>query len=296
MSYLIRLSCVCSAAFFLLHMALGLAVRGVSPRLVRVAERMRPAAGARLLFSLRMLPWVGSVAVVAALCVPSYVRFESDASESVGLGCLLLAGLCGLMVATCAVRLTVALVAVARLESRPGRALFALVGFVRPRLVVSEGIRRALSARQLEAAVLHEEAHRRAGDNWKRLAMVMTPGLGHRELELGWARMAEWAADDAAVQAEPQRAVALAEAMLRVARMAGGRYDGTAPVSALVASGDDLGQRVHRLLEPEDLEFAERPVWLRVVTALGLGAVGVAVGYGATVLYVVHAAMERLVQ
>jgi hypothetical protein len=152
----------------------------------------------------------------------------------------------------------------------------------------------------MEAALLHEDAHRRAGDNWKRLAMLLTPeplpGLRcFRMLETQWARLAEWAADDAAVQAEPLRAVALAEAMLRVARI-GGRQEGLAPVSMLVASGDDLGQRVQRLLDPEMADAAPRVLWPRLVALGGLAAVVVAVVYGATVLYVVHTAMERLVQ
>jgi hypothetical protein len=300
MSYLVRMSYVCSAAFFLVHLALGAAVRGVSPRVTRAAERMQPAAGARLLFALRMLPWVVSLAVVLALCVPSYLRFEQDAAESVGLPCLVLSGICFTMLAASAVRGVWALLTLNRLAMEPGRALFALVGFVRPRLVISAGVRETLSAGQMEAALLHEDAHRRAGDNWKRLAMLLTPeplpGLRcFRMLETQWARLAEWAADDAAVQAEPLRAVALAEAMLRVARI-GGRQEGLAPVSMLVASGDDLGQRVQRLLDPEMADAAPRVLWPRLVALGGLAAVVVAVVYGATVLYVVHTAMERLVQ
>src|SRR5438046_2826024 len=70
---------------------------------------------------------------------------------------------------------------------------------------------------------------------------------GCASLERCWAKFSEWAADDEAVRGDSQRALALAAALLRVARM------GTAPRlsflhTSLCAGDHDLSLRVERLL------------------------------------------------
>src|SRR5437762_1049263 len=55
--------------------------------------------------------------------------------------------------------------------------LMALVGILRPRLLVTRGLMHALSDEELAACVAHELGHSQAWDNLKRLAMRASPDL-----------------------------------------------------------------------------------------------------------------------
>src|SRR4029077_12109018 len=96
--------------------------------------------------------------------------------------------------------------------------------------------------------------HRISRDNLKRLLLMLAPGLipfvnPWQRLERSWARFTEWAADDMAVVGHPGRSLALASALVRVARA--GPYPYPPPlVASLVGSGADLAARVNRLLDP----------------------------------------------
>src|SRR5581483_4241131 len=95
--------------------------------------------------------------------------------------------------------------------------LLMLGGVLRPRLFVSRGVRRALTADELAVALRHEQAHGEARDNLKRLLMLLAPdSFVGRRLEQGWRRLAEWAADDRAVEGSRRRSLALASALVRV--------------------------------------------------------------------------------
>ena len=125
-------------------------------------------------------------------------------------------------------------------------------------MVVSDGLLHALSPDQLEAALRHEQAHRAAGDNWKRLLFLLAPDpfapLGRlAALEREWRRVAEWAADDRAAAGDPRRALTLAETLVRVARMGRPQVD-CALASQLISDGDGLRERVTRLVA-----FASHP-------------------------------------
>jgi Zn-dependent protease with chaperone function len=302
MSYLLRLLSVCLASFFLLHLAVSLLVLAVAPLADRLAERMRPAAGARLLFLLRLLPLTLSLAVVLGFCVPSYLRFEQDASESIGLLCLLLAAAGLALLAAAALRLSSTVTLARSIPSDDTLAaphpLFALVGFLRPRLVVAARVRQALTPNQLEAALLHEEAHRQSHDNLKRLAMAAAPGIlplhaTFRTLEQRWSRLAEWAADDAAVAAQPLRALALAEALVRVARLSATH---TLPgISALVDSRDDLGERIERLLQTPAPVVRSTPRPRALALSVAALALVLFLIPHQGLLYAVHSATEQLV-
>jgi Zn-dependent protease with chaperone function len=108
-----------------------------------------------------------------------------------------------------------------------------------------------LTAEQLAAAILHERAHAAAFDNLKRLLLAFTPGMipgihGFAALERQWARYTELAADDDAVAGDPHRALALASALVRVARLG----VMPAPLASSLLDGDGLTERVERLLHP----------------------------------------------
>jgi len=272
--YLLRLLCLSLACFFLVHLALGLAITLVTPAAIRIAERMRPRRAASVVLALRMAPLGFGALLVVGLCVPSYLQLEPDtAAEPVGFECLA-AALLGAAIWTISVaramRATLKSLRYVRQCERAasktrvagehapvwvvdGMApLVALLGLVRPRLVISRPVLRALSSEQLAAALRHERAHQKSRDNLKRLAVLLSPDLvpfagGFRALERAWARFAEWAADDRAVAGDPRLSLSLAAALVRVARISAGTPS-SCLVSTLLANGGDLSARVDRLL------------------------------------------------
>jgi hypothetical protein len=298
--YLLRLTEVCLAAFFVLHQGIALIVLTVSPVIIGFARRLRASEGAQLLFAFRVLPVALSSAIVLALCIPSYFRFEHDARESISLGCLI-AALFGFTVIGISVeRVFRAALLSRRLRKNPSDCIaFALVGFFRSHIFVSPEVQRALTSTQMEVAIRHEAAHSSAYDNLKRLAIIASPSLlpfapFHKTLESEWARLAECAADECAVADEPRRAIDLADALLRVARLSSSTKT-IHSISTLVASEKDLADRINRLLNLSHQEFRSGhtlrhpPLFMSALLVLSL------VPFSPTAQYAIHTAMERFV-
>jgi hypothetical protein len=251
--YGLRLVGFCLASFFAVQLAAGLLLQLAARRLAHAAERMRPRVAARVLLALRWTPAALGLFVVGGLCIPSYLRFEpGETREELGLVGLTAAVLAAAVLTMSLVHGIRQVIAsrrcVREFENRP---IIAITGFLRPRLLISPVVKEVLSIEQLDAAVGHERAHVAAQDNLKRLLLAFTPGLlpgvnGFAAVERQWVRLTEWAADDDAVAGDPDRALALAAALVRVARL------GTVPVplTSSMLDGDDLARRVDRLLHP----------------------------------------------
>ncbi|PYU76224.1 MAG: hypothetical protein DMG49_01790 [Acidobacteria bacterium] len=322
--YGLRLLCLCLASFFLVNAAAGLTTAFASRGLLRMAETMRPRCAARLLFAARVLPWALGAGAVLALCVPSYLWLEPQASsEQIGWACLALA-LWGAAVCFGSVRRVArALAASVRFNRAwqqsgsetllPGELskavivkkdapLLALVGVFRQRLVVSQTVLSSLSTEQLELALHHENAHRISRDNLKRLFLLLAPAPipflpGFSSLEKCWAQFSEWAADDEAVRGDSQRALSLAAAILRVARM------GAAPSlsflhTSLCAGDHDLSRRVDRLLriQPVPAKPLSPARCLAIGSSLGIAvSIAVLLAWPAT-LSSVHRLLELLLR
>jgi len=297
--YLLRLLCLCLASFSLVNAVAGLLVSFSSRSVVHVAEKMQPRSGTRFLFFLRLLPFALAVAAVLGLCVPSYLWLEPlGAPERVGLLCLTLALLAATSWLLSLMRVCRAIVfslrckriwqqasretyfmgdSSAALVVEQDAPLLALAGVFRPRLVISDGVLRSLSAQQLEVALQHENAHRVSCDNLKRLFLLLAPDPfpfvhGFSFLEKAWAKFAEWAADDAAAGGDSLRALSLAGALLCVARM------GASPRlsllhTSLVAGNQDLAARVDRLLRTEPT-LQETLTWTPTPATAALLATG----------------------
>jgi hypothetical protein len=293
LSYTARLVCVSLAVGLMVHTLLGLAVTPMAATMMRWAERMRPRNGARLLLGLRLLPAAGAMFVVAAFCIPSYLFLEQEAGgEEIGWLCLGVALTAAVLAVNSAINLGQAMARSARYArhcERTGAPVLMLAGILRPRLVVSETIRKALSAEQLEAALRHEQAHRRAFDNLKRMLLAATPRMpGFTAIERTWSRLSEWAADDEAVAGDTGRALSLADALVRVARL------GAVPAEvSFLGDGRDLAQRVDRLLNPR----VYGPSRTRALTAAGAvgAAVMAAVMLVAQPLVAAHEVLEHLI-
>jgi hypothetical protein len=260
---------------------------------------------------------------VIAFCIPSYLWFEPEATgEKVGLVCFLTAvlgaSICSLAIvrAVGAVRGTTRYLHRCEQHGRkimvPGEAspallladrapVLAVAGVLHPQLVISRRVLRGLSAEQREAALRHERAHCTAGDNLKRFLILLAPDVlpfvrTFGSLERGWARFTEWAADDQATSGDVRRALSLAAALVRVAKM-GTQPELTYLSSSLMEGDHELLRRVDRLLRPQPKPEKPVKVLIPLLTSAGAliltAAVTVALWPGS--LAAVHQALEQLV-
>jgi Zn-dependent protease with chaperone function len=277
-----RLACVVFASFLALYLTGALATALCAPRAIRRAARWTPDRAARFLLTLRLLPAAMAAFAAAAICAPGFLFFEPDrAEEPVGLVCLALAAaglaLCGAAI----LRTLTALVRSALFARRGGGPAVALVGVFRTRVLVSEEIAGALSDEEMTAVLRHESAHRASHDNLKRLLVLLAPGTGLGALERAWMRFAEHAADRAATAGDARRSLALASALVRVARF--GSIAPAPPLAiSLLADPADLAARVEALLSPAAPSEAPR---LRL---------GFAIASACTLALLAHPATFRL--
>jgi hypothetical protein len=286
-SYAVRLVCVSLAAFAVIFLAVGAMVSLCAGMARRYAERLNAVSAAGMVLALRLLPAGLAAFLVAAVCVPSYVRYEPrEEFEQAGKLCLVLAMGSACLMGAAARRAFRAW----RQSSGAQVKLLALVGVLRPRIVVSEAARSCLAAAELAAAMRHEECHAASRDNLKRLLILLAPGPfpGFRALEETWKRLAEYAADDRAAAGDPQRSLSLAAALVRVAKLGVGPE---APLATpLLAGANDLESRVERLLNPRALRearFVRLPLY-----AAGMAAMAGMMRPETPVA--VHALLERL--
>lgn len=321
MGYLPRLLCLCFASFFLIHLALGATVLRIYGSAIRRTASLRPRQAAWILFLLRLLPSIASMGIVLFLCVPSYLRYEQNRStEPIGLLCEVFASLgLTLWLLSCirAVRALVqtwsfsrscrtpvqlagpdsllkdqAFLIEDRLDYGPAMAL---VGIYRPKLLLSHQVLDTLTPEQLEAALSHESAHRRSCDNLKWLLLALTPDLfpfvrSLRHLDGYLAQAIELAADDDAIAGREDRSVALAEAILQVARL---HCHGVAvPLASPLTTADrDLAFRVERLLAPVRTRSSFPS--LSLIGTIGLAAL-LSLPALCGALHPLHEALERL--
>jgi hypothetical protein len=318
-----RLVCLCWATFFMVHMAVAIVARLSAGTAVRLAEHMKPSSAARLLFAIRVSPLVLTLVSVLALCVPSYLWLEPEATgEHVGLLCMLAAALGVVLWVPSLIRVMAALRGTARFLDRcerhgrkinvPGELspalllaeetpLLAVAGVLRPQLVISRPLMRGLSVEEREAALRHERAHCAAGDNLKRFLILLAPDVlpfvhSFGKLERGWAKFTEWSADDQATAGDPQRALSLAGALVRVAKMGSKPRLGYLSCS-LLGSDQELSERVDRLLRPQPKPGKPVREVVSILTSVGAlagSAVAVLLLWPSS-LSLVHRALEQLI-
>jgi hypothetical protein len=286
LAYVPRLICLCAAVFFMVCAAVELAALALLPAVMRIAAAMRPRDGARFLFAWRWFPAALAGLAVFTLCIPSYLWLEPGIRhERVGIGCVIAAMLGGIVCFASVIRGIHAIAATFRFGRRCHRAgtitrltqdgaspacllaghnaLLGITGVFRPWLIVSEGVLNTLSKDQLSVALRHEVAHMAFRDNLRRLLLLMAPRAlpwrrGRKILESGWARLAEWAADDWAVDGDPRSSLSLATALVRMARMGAGPR--MAPLSmSLLNTDQDLSARVRRLLQKDGRRAHHKP-------------------------------------
>jgi hypothetical protein len=229
-------SALLGLAWFALLNLIGSGAAHVLARVVTRRRGVRPGT----LLAVRLLPAMVSSLFVVTMFLPAHWRFEPaarDESFGVVLGSLAMLGLALLLRSTgravsavwtdyrlgvLACRAAVPLDGGA-LEVRgfPG---VSLAGILRPTILVGSETVAALTRAELDAAISHERAHRQSRDNLKRFLMFCAPDLfgwsaAARDLEDRWRAEAECQADAQAVDGDDRRALVLASALVKVARV-----------------------------------------------------------------------------
>jgi Zn-dependent protease with chaperone function len=268
--------------------------------------------------ALRLLPAVTATLFVVALFVPSYWEYEPRevvegfdltlaALGAVGLGLIVASLARGAQAWRSVTRrtaewmryahpLTIGRAALPAYAIEASRPMMALVGVLRPRLLVTRSVIETLTSAELTASVAHEVGHYRALDNLKRLLMRATPDCftrpTAREIERRWSVAAERAADRAGSGDTADRC-ALASALVKVARlMPAVAMPAIEPISMLVTDSD-IAARVHVLLNDTPPESRRRATIVRWL-AVGLAIVPLVIAY-TPLVRAVHEATEVLV-
>ncbi len=272
--FLLRGASLALAWFLVVNVVASVLVALVATRAGRATAASTESPS--LWLALRLVPAGVSMAFVAGVFVPSYLEFEPRQLTAEGLAITLTAlGAVGLgLLVGGGVRAVAAWSRTARrarewmraaepfeLHDAPISAyridaespVMALVGILRPKLLVTRGLLDALTAEELAATVGHELGHSRGWDNLKRLAIAAAPdllgamGLA-RALEHRWAAAAEHCADRRASATSPATRVALASALVKVARLMPPPSTSVEPICTLIGLGD-IAPRVERLID-----------------------------------------------
>lgn len=306
--------------FVILNTTLSMLIAAIADRVAVHTRQRHPRTRARTLLSLRLLPSATSLTFVAVVFVPSYLRLEprnfdeafgwTTTASAIG-ATLLFATACIRGVRACwrATRRARACVRAGRSIALPSAPLpvscidsrdaaMTLVGIWRARLLVTQPLVDVLTSDEMEAAVAHEIAHYRAWDNLKRLVIHGSPDAlsllaAGRRLDREWTLAAEHAADARAAQ-DPGTALALASALVKIARLTPAPAFDLAPASPLIG-GDGIASRIERLINPVPAD--RRSGSARVLRcSLGLaGVIAFAFSY-LPLLSAVHSASEVLVR
>ena len=223
------------------------------------------------LLALRLAPIAGAALLCATAVLPAFLCFEpAHRREPLGPGLLGLGALAAVLIGAGIARAWRAGAATRRLvrsctAGRCERAtaegieivdvaepLVAVVGALRPRVLAARRVLQSCSPEEFQGIVDHETAHIAAADNLKLALLHGCPDL-IGALPFGavllnrWKATAEFDADERAAGADRARRLALASALIKVARLAGRRESFDAAYVMAVACGE-VEERVRRLL------------------------------------------------
>lgn len=233
--------------------------------------RGKPVAPGDLL-ALRLLPAAGGALLVLTVVLPAFLIYE-PAHEREQVGPLLVAmALFSLVAIGDGIRRAWGSCIAARSllsdlgpadcwQVEPGRnvdivdveaPIVAVVGGWRPRIVAAKRVVAACSQEEFCRVIAHEAAHVSARDNLKLLLLAASPDA-LAWMPVGttvanrWRIAAEFAADERATGPDPRKRVALASALIKVARLSTAG-DRDLPALSMPVGVDDVEGRVRRLL------------------------------------------------
>jgi beta-lactamase regulating signal transducer with metallopeptidase domain len=302
---------IVSLAFFavlysMLSLLVVLAWRGLEP----VGSKLRWSS-ANFRFGLRLFPFAASLVATLFFTIPSFWLLERTTLDE-DLETFVLA-LCALLI------LGAGLFRVLRAQARTTRAVaqwligtpslggdarmptlrashgappLILVGFRKPRVMISDLATTVLSDDELQVAVRHELRHARSWDNLKKAVVSSTPFPGMSSLESAWQEAAELAADDTAVT-NRQEALNLAAALIKLSRSSRQSPESVL-ATALVSGSSSISVRVDRLLRWRMAGRRFQRTWPWTLLVLLTMIVGIAGNYGAA-LVLTHRLTELLV-
>jgi Zn-dependent protease with chaperone function len=280
------------AVFGLLMAASDLLLLAATPSLLAFFARLRPERRAQAILVARFAPSGLAALLTVLVFLPAWWRHEpSNTGELASFGLLTLAALAMLPIlqgllraARISLRTRDRLLLWRRLgrststaqtpievvEVKSEDLALCVGGYLTPTIYASAQVVRSLAPQEFSAALAHEVSHARARDPLRLLWMSSCPDF----LQLfglddawrrGFARACEFAADAGASRGNPEVALNLASALLKVARLptlpplaATAMID--MAVSSAFSSTGDLEARVRALVSAPD-ETVERFVW-----------------------------------
>jgi Zn-dependent protease with chaperone function len=255
----------------------------------RAGLRARLAAADAVL-SVRLLPAAGSAALVLTIILPAFLLYEPRHAHDRPGPLLVISALFALLLIADGVRrgwrawrATRALLpnTPPHPAGRPvsegtevtvvnvAQPVVGVVGSWRQRIIAARSVAAACDREEIRQVLAHEAAHMDARDNLKLLMLLAMPdplawlptGSALRE---HWRAATELEADERASGSDPRKRVALASALIKVARLsiassvASTRPDNGSSRSAAVESGG-LERRVRRLLAPAPAIYSSFP-------------------------------------
>ncbi|MDE2262016.1 MAG: M48 family metalloprotease [Gammaproteobacteria bacterium] len=269
MSFDVTFPLVLLAAYGLFNLLLSAAVV-LSWR----AGLRRHLTDADAVLGVRLLPAMGSAALVLTVVLPAFLMYEPRHAHDQPGPLLVVSALFALLVlgdgirrGLRASRATRALVRGSQpLPARPAAGgpqvtvinvkepLVGVVGGLRQRIVAARCVATACDDEEFRQVLAHEAAHMDARDNLKLLLLLTMPDAlawssTGSALTEHWRAATELEADERASGADPRKRIALASALIKVARlsMASGRPRRASRVSTQLSG---LEHRVRRLLAP----------------------------------------------
>ena len=311
----------------LMSLVIGAGWRLFEPALRKLSAGLR----AEILFTLRISAPAIAIIAVAVIFVPAFITHEPYASGEVvskKLAALAILSATGVGLALArAIRSWIATRSLLRdwlATAKPIQVagvtkptfslphsfpIVAVVGTFRPRLFIAERVLKSLTGDELAAAIAHERGHLDARDNLKcsvlricRDVLMIVP-CG-RSVDRAWAEAAECAADEYAARQSPQKALNLASALVKIAKMIPVKSQAPMPdVVFLVAvdSGRGVKARVGRLLDlasrDNQRRYADSTV-VKILPATALASLvtlGIAVASHPPTLLNAHLMIEHVV-
>ena len=284
--YLMLGAAVTLAVLLLLTFALKVVAHLLFVALRNIGSGWSHQRRSGLFFALLNFPSAAALIAVITLVVPSYAVLEPHAHVEIPSWGLLI------MAAACLSGLTLSLSRSLQRWRRTGvtvrtwsnastalelpgfdlpiRALrtddpiVTLVGTRRPRVFVAECVLQTLSPEELKAAIEHELGHQRASDNHKRWLQCFLPDVldgwwpSSNAIAQGWERACELSADDFVARRGRSSSLALASALVKVAKLT--PREASHPVGSYLLKGtkSDLRERVAELMRPPQGDVTER--------------------------------------